>query len=89
MHTYKLGRTYRYVVCEMENRYGDVGPGQVRGRREIGWLREQQDNIAGGIWYGKGEKRRGQYVSGLFGDAFRRLTDAVHYHRGEQVQRNL
>jgi len=36
----------RYVVYEIENRYGDVGAGQVRGRREIGRLREQQDNVA-------------------------------------------
>jgi hypothetical protein len=49
MHIDKLGRTYRYVVCEMENRYRDIGPGQVRGRREIGRLREQQDNVTGGI----------------------------------------
>jgi hypothetical protein len=55
MHTDKLGRTYRYVICEIEDRYVDVGPGQVRGRREIGRLREQQDNITGGIWYGKGK----------------------------------
>ena len=33
----------------MENRYGDIGRGQVRGRREIVRLREQQDNVAGGI----------------------------------------
>jgi hypothetical protein len=55
MHTDKLGRTYRYVVCEMENRYGNVGAGQIRGRREIGRLREQQDNVTSGIWYGKGK----------------------------------
>lgn len=46
----------------MENRYGDVGRGQVRGRREIGRLREQQDNVAGGIWYEKGGKRCDQYL---------------------------
>jgi hypothetical protein len=56
MRNNELARTYRYVVCEMENRYGDIGGGQVRGRREIGWLREQQDNVAEGIWYGKGGK---------------------------------
>jgi hypothetical protein len=40
MHSNGLGRTYRYVVYEIENRYGDVGAGQVRGRRELGQLRE-------------------------------------------------
>jgi len=55
MHTDKLGWTYRYVVWKMENRYGDVGPGQVQGRQEIERLREQQDNVTGGIWYGKGK----------------------------------
>jgi hypothetical protein len=50
MHNNEPAQTYRYVVCEMENRYGYVGAGQVRGRREIGRLREQQDNVAGGIW---------------------------------------
>ena len=53
MHNNALARTYRYVVCEMEYRYRGVGAGQVRRRREIGRLREQQDNVAGGIWYGK------------------------------------
>jgi hypothetical protein len=92
-----LGRTYRYVVCEMENRYGDVGPGQVRGRREIGRLREQQNNVTGGIWYGKGESvvvstcvnKKKKTLRFGWRDAFGRLTDAVHYRRREQVQRNL
>jgi len=42
----------RYVICEIEDRYVDVGPGQVRGRREIGRLREQQDNIT--MWSRRG-----------------------------------
>ena len=93
MHNNELGRTYRYVVCEMENRYGDVGPGQVRGRRETGGLREQQNNVAGGIWYRKGKAQASVLALKKplrvgWRDAFRRLTDAVHYHRREQVQRN-
>ncbi len=48
----------------MENRYADVGLGQVRGRRETGRLREQQDNVAGDIWYVDGEKRRGSVSNG-------------------------
>src|SRR6202789_499011 len=55
MHTDKLGWTYRYVVWKMKTRTGEVGPGQVQGRQEIERLREQQDNVTGGIWYGKGK----------------------------------
>jgi len=81
MHTDKLGWTYRYVVWKMENRYGDVGPGQVQGRQEIERLREQQDNVTGGIWYGKG-KSAGvstciKKLSRLVGDALGRLTNVV------------
>ena len=92
VHTSKLGRTYRYVVCEMENRYGDVGRRQIRGRRETGRLREQQDNVTGGTRHGKGESAR---VSTCLTKKLRLagetrledLPDAVHCHRREQVQR--
>lgn len=87
MHTNKLGRTYRYVVCEMEDRYGDVGAGQVRGRREIGWLREQQDNVTGSKNAGISTCIKKTFWVG-WKDAFGWLTDVVHYHRREQVQRN-
>ena len=63
MHNNEIARTYRYVVCEMENRYRNVGAGQVRGRREIGRLIDQQDNVAGGIWYGKGREAHGSELA--------------------------
>jgi hypothetical protein len=81
MHTDKLGWTYRYVVWKMENRYRDVGPGQVQGRQEIKRLREQQDNVTGGIWYRKG-KSAGvstcmKKLSRLVGDVLGRLTNVI------------
>jgi len=36
----------RDVVCEVENGDADVGLAQIRGRRERGRLREQQENVA-------------------------------------------
>ena len=62
IHSNELSWTYRYVVCETEDRYLNAGSGQVLGGREIGRLREQQENVADSYMIREGERRRSQYL---------------------------